>query len=246
MFRGWNRASRNYPAGTWNYHGQRRFLPRSLLTAKSCSLLTFSWYSVWFPPGCSGHKVTTHFLIDNTTGIYGCIISASGLWQSLKNVLISNKTTKKCVYKVQKHVLLHLVTHSQILQGIFTTGWCTVLSHCCTTPAQEQLRAAELASPRAFVITSDLGVWTVWFYYTGFQQTFFSWSPDEEHITWVDEILLFCHTFYIMFCMVALKTKSKSRFINREWVTHHQKANSVFVGCKKRNYTMKLAHINSV
>lgn len=114
MFRSRNRAAgRNYPAGTWNYHGQRRFLPRSLLTAKPRGPLAFSWYSVSLPPGYSGHnKVTTHFLTDNTTGICVCIISTSGLWQCFKNVLKSNKTTKSVSIKHSRHVLLALGTLS--------------------------------------------------------------------------------------------------------------------------------------
>lgn len=124
---------------------------QSLFTAKPCSPLAFSWHSVWFPLGYSGHnKATTHFITDNMTGIYACIISNSGLWQCFKNVLKSNKTPKSLSVKHRHHVLLLLVTLSQILQGIFTTDWCTVLSYPSTTPAQEQLRAAELAKSQSF------------------------------------------------------------------------------------------------
>lgn len=86
---------------------------QSLLTAKPCSPLAFSWHSVWFPLGYSGHnKVTTHFITDNMTGIYACIISNSGLWQCFKNVLKSNKTPKSLSVKHRHHVLLLLVTLS--------------------------------------------------------------------------------------------------------------------------------------
>lgn len=248
MFRGWSRAAgRNYPAGTWNHHRQRRFLPRSLLTAKPSGFLTFSWYPEWFPPGCSGHnKVTAHLLTENTTGIYGCIISTSSLWQSLKNVLKSNKTTKIISIRHRHHVILLLVTLSQILQGIFTTHWCTVLSHCCTTAAQEQLRVAELAGPRAFVVTSDL--WSlncvVSLHRISADFLFLVSWWKKCNMNGSDTPLLphFLHysEHRLVFCMVALKTESKSRFINREWVTHHQNANSLFSG--GLNFFFKLHH----
>lgn len=164
-----------------------------------------------------------------------CIISTSDLWQCFKSGPKSNKTTESVSTK-HSHVLLPLVTLSQILQGIFTTGWCTVLSHRCTTPAQEQLRAAELASPRAFVVTS--GLWGLnhavlrhristdfLFLVSRWRKCYMSGSatPLLPHFLHYSE-------YRLVFCMVALKSKSKSRFINREWVTHHQKANSLFSG----------------
>lgn len=88
-------------------------IPAQILTAKPWSPLAFSWYSVSFPPGYSGHnKVTTHSPTDNTTGIYVCIISTSGLWQCFKNVLKSNKTTKSLSIEHSHHVLLPLGTLS--------------------------------------------------------------------------------------------------------------------------------------
>lgn len=66
---------------------------------------------------------------------------------------------------------------------------------------------------------------------------FFSWSPGEENTIWVDQMLLLCCSFMVLhyldmlvFCMVLLNTNCNSRFINREWVTHHQNATTFFSG----------------
>lgn len=69
--------------------------------------------------------------------------------------------------------------------------------------------------PELLLSLLTFGVWTVWFHYTGFQQTFFSWSPDEKNVTWMDQILLFCHTFYITqnigLCFAWLLWKQKAK-----------------------------------
>lgn len=149
------------------------------------------------------------------------------LWQSFKNVLKSNKTTKSMSIKHRHHVLLPLVTLSQILQGISTTGWCTVLFHPCTTPAQKWLRAAELASPRAFVVISDLwGLNCVVLLHRisiDFLVLVSWWRKCYTSVSDTPLLPHFLHylEYRLLFWMVALKTKSKSRFIKREWVMHH-------------------------
>lgn len=67
---------------------------------------------------------------------------------------------------------------------------------------------------------------------------FLSWSPGEENAVWVDQTLLVCCTFIILhyfefmlvFRMVVLNMNCNSRFIGREWVTHHRNATSLFSG----------------